>query len=157
MKIFLYTDIDGVLSPSIDKFHINSKWGWIYNFDSKTVKIYNEILSSFDCEIIISSDWKYHHSLSDLGEIFEYYGVIKKPFDTTPHFTYKTYQHLEEDRAKEILIHVKENNPDIWLSIDDYNLSKWINNENFVQIHNPSIGLTNLNKEEIFNKLNKYF
>ena len=65
MKI-LFCDIDGVILP----FHNNNKRIEIPDFnssfelfDSKCVKVLNEIIQETDCEIVISSDWRNHFNL----------------------------------------------------------------------------------------------
>ena len=125
MKKYLYTDIDGVLCLGSEIKPKNTKWGWVYSFNKKAVKIYNEILKITDAEIIVSSDWKDEYNLKQLGEIFEWQGIIKKPIGITPSLANKTMQFLERDRCREILIHVNINKPDIWVAIDDLDLQDW--------------------------------
>ena len=54
------------------------------DFDKKAVKILNNILENTDAEIIISSDWRYHATLEELGIYFLSQGIIKKPIGITP-------------------------------------------------------------------------
>ena len=55
-----------------------------------------ELLIKTNAEIVLSSDWKimYNNDLSVLDELFKFNGVIKSPFDVTPH--------IGRDRQKEI-------------------------------------------------------
>ena len=54
------------------------------DFDKKAIKILNEILEETEAEIVVSSDWKLHATLEELGEYYESQGIIKKPIALTP-------------------------------------------------------------------------
>ena len=54
------------------------------DFDKKAIKILNEILEETGAEIVVSSDWKLHATLEELGEYYESQGIIKKPIALTP-------------------------------------------------------------------------
>jgi len=155
MKI-LYTDIDYVLSLSSEMTSHNTKWGWINKFNAKAVKVYNEILEKTRAEIVISSDWKTHFTLQQLQEIFtEWAGIIKPPFDVTPHIPGATMQTLEEFRAKEILQHVEKYKVESWVAVDDLFLNSWISDENFVWTSRMNEGIKQTGKkEEVIRKLN---
>lgn len=155
MKI-LYTDIDYVLSLASEMGKKMTKWGWVSPFNSKAVKVYNEILEKTGAEIVISSDWKHHWTLEDLQQIFtEFAGIIKAPIDTTPYIPGATLQQLEEFRAKEILQHVEKRNPDAWVAIDDLDLSKWIDSLHFVHLPRMNEGIKQSGKaKEVIEKLN---
>ena len=47
------------------------------DFDKKAIKILNNILEETGAEIVVSSDWKLHASLEELGEYYETQGIIK--------------------------------------------------------------------------------
>lgn len=53
------------------------------NFDQKAIKVLNEILEKTGAEIVVSSDWKLHATVEELGEYYELQGIIKKPIDRT--------------------------------------------------------------------------
>ena len=53
------------------------------NFDEKSVKILNEILTKTGSEIVVSSDWRFHATLDDLGEYYLSQGICKKPIAFT--------------------------------------------------------------------------
>jgi hypothetical protein len=155
IKKYLYLDIDGVLCLGSEINPKQTKWGLVYKFNRKTVKVLNEILISCNPEIIISSDWKYHYSLNELQEIFEWQKIIKLPIDTTPFYSYKTVETLEEDRVNEILTHVNEHKPDIWVAIDDMNLSAFIDENHFVRTPKYMEGIKQCGiKEKIIKILN---
>lgn len=122
---FLYTDIDGVLCLGSETKSWMTKWGILQKLNKTAVKVYNEILVATDAEIIISSDWKDSLTLEGLGEYFEWQGIIKKPIGVTKSLPWKTMQFLERDRVKEILNHVEEHKPDIWVAVDDLDLHSW--------------------------------
>lgn len=133
MKKYIYLDIDGVLSLGSEIHPKLTKWGYVHRFNSKAVKILNEILKETDAEIIITSDWKDNYSLKDLQEIFlEFANIIKAPIDITGSYPYKTSQLLEEIRAKEIINHVNKLKPYYWVAIDDLNLAAWISERHFI-------------------------
>ena len=106
------------------------------NFDIKAVKILNEILEETGAEIVVSSDWKLHATLEELGEYYEQQGIIKKPIALTPNLGQCTWYHemiwmwsprweLEMTRVIEIKQYLHDH-PEIthWVSIDDLNMGK---------------------------------
>ena len=66
------------------------------NFDVKAIKVLNEILKETDAEIVVSSDWRLHGTLEELGEYYTSHGIIKKPIGFTEVFDYTTW--LDEGR-----------------------------------------------------------
>ena len=77
------------------------------DFDTKSVKVLNEILEETGAEIVVSSDWKLHATLEELGEYYELHGIIKKPIALTPNLGKCTwynymytimYEYLESTR-----------------------------------------------------------
>ena len=103
------------------------------NFDKKAVKILNEILEMTDAEIIVSSDWRFHATLDELGKYYELQGIIKKPIGVTDVFkdifprewsALRFRADLELERYMEIN-HWVENNSEIthWVAIDDLDMS----------------------------------
>jgi len=125
MKKFLYTDIDGVLCLGSEWTPKQTPWGLMYRFNKKAVEIYNYILEKTGAEIIVTSDWKNDHDLEELGEIFEWQGVIKKPIGVTSSTKYTNIFFIDRDRCREILKHVEEHKPDRWVAIDDMPLHEW--------------------------------
>lgn len=163
---FIYTDIDGVLSLGSEINPKQTTWGLVYRFNKKAVEIFNRILDLTDADIVVSSDWRNSYTLKELGEIFEWQGVIKKPVSVTPYIPYTRLQYIDRDRVIEIKTHVEEHNPDIWVAIDDLNLHQWWtgvlvhdadskNNPNFVHTPRWMEGIKQSGKkEEILKKLN---
>ena len=114
------------------------------NFDDKAVKVLNEILEITGAEIVVSSDWKKHATLEELGDYYESKGIIKRPIAVTDLFAAKAtewdasgfmpkefpwlrYDQLEQERHFEILHWLKEH-PEVtlWVAVDDLNMGKEI-------------------------------
>ena len=104
------------------------------DFDTKAVKVLNEILEETGCEIVVSSDWKLHATLEELGDYYESQGIIKRPIALTPNIsTCKNYGNyiwsprweLEMIRTIEIKQYIHDH-PEIthWVSVDDLNMGK---------------------------------
>ena len=116
------------------------------DFDKGAVKVLNEILEQTGAEIVVSSDWRLHANLEELGEYYESQGIIKRPIAVTDIFkdifpkewnAFRFRAELELERSMEIG-HWLENHPEVtqWVAVDDLNmspefLSKYFsNNEN---------------------------
>ena len=105
------------------------------DFDTKSVKVLNEILEETGAEIVVSSDWKLHATLEELGEYYELHGISKKPISLTPNigtctvhgnlFIWSPRWDLEQTRTIEIKQYLHDH-PEIthWVSIDDLNMGK---------------------------------
>ena len=103
------------------------------NFDEKAIKVLNEILEVTGAEIVVSSDWRYHATLEELGEYYLSQGIIKAPIDITSHTkdidpeAWRLLRHradLELERSIEILDWLNRH-PEVthWVAIDDLNMS----------------------------------
>jgi HAD domain in Swiss Army Knife RNA repair proteins len=105
------------------------------DFDTKSVKVLNEILEETGAEIVVSSDWKLHATLEELGEYYELHGISKKPISLTPNlkdctvhgnnFIWSPRWDLEQTRTIEIKQYLHDH-PEVthWVSIDDLNMGK---------------------------------
>lgn len=110
------------------------------NFDKKAIKILNEIIKETGSEIVVSSDWRLHATLEELGDYYEAQGIIKRPIGVTEIFHYTNWyaedflpnefswnrdHDLEQQRYFEILRWLS-NNPKVthWVAIDDLNMGK---------------------------------
>jgi len=105
------------------------------DFDKKAIKILNEILEETGAEIVVSSDWKLHATLEELGEYYESQGIIKKPIALTPNiqnckdydsnFIWSPRWELEQIRTIEIKQYL-HNHPEVthWVSVDDLKMGK---------------------------------
>lgn len=151
MKI-LFLDNDGVLclsnnwggrlkkfakyrssNPNSSKFINDAPVEYRFDdFDKKAIKILNEVLEETGAEIIVSSDWRYHATLEELGEYYLSQGIIKTPIGITPFtkdidpkwwVTFKNQALLEHERVIEIK-HWLSLHPEVinWVAVDDLNL-----------------------------------
>jgi hypothetical protein len=151
MKV-IFLDNDGVICLSSNWGGRNKKWSKYRSsnpesskfindapvvvrfddFDKKAVKILNEVLEETGAEIIVSSDWRYHATLEELGEYYLSQGIIKTPIGITPFTkdidpkwwkTFHNYAMLEQERVIEIKYWLGQH-PEVtnWVAVDDLNL-----------------------------------
>jgi hypothetical protein len=103
------------------------------DFDKKAIKILNEIIEQTGCEIVVSSDWRLHATLEELGDYYISQGIIKRPVAVTDIFqdifpkewnAFRFRADLELERSMEIN-HWLENHPEVthWVAVDDLNMS----------------------------------
>ena len=103
------------------------------NFDQKAIKVLNEVLEKTGAEIVVSSDWKLHATVEELGEYYESQGIIKKPVDRTLNldefdpdsaglYAWKGWR--ARMRIREIEKYLADH-PEIthWVAVDDINMS----------------------------------
>jgi hypothetical protein len=150
MKV-IFLDNDGVICLSSNwgsRYKKQKKWGnrklsmankeipveyRFDNFDKKAIKILNKILEETGAEIVISSDWRLHANLEELGEYYTAQGIIKKPIAVTDMFKdifpkewgYLRFRaDMELERSMEIN-HWLENHLEVthWVAVDDLNMS----------------------------------
>jgi hypothetical protein len=150
MKV-IFLDNDGVICLSNNwgsRYKKQNKWGRrklsmssneiptqyrFDNFDKGAIKILNEILEETGAEIIVSSDWRFHANLEELGEYYLSQGIIKKPIGVTDMFKdifpkewsgLRFRAELELERSMEIQ-HWVDNHSEIthWVAVDDLDMS----------------------------------
>jgi hypothetical protein len=129
------------------------------DFDKKAIKVLNEIIEETECEIVVSSDWKLHATLEELGDYYKSQGIIKRPIALTPDiqnctvhgnvFIWSPRWDLEQTRTIEIRQYLHDH-PEVthWVSVDDLNMGKigepwkdvWAI-DNFVLTPRPSEGI----------------
>lgn len=115
------------------------------NFDEKAVKVLNSILEETGAEIVVSSDWRFHATLDELGDYYESQGIIKRPIAVTeefhytnwveegfikPHgeFPWSRHEDLEQQRHFEIIRWLgKYPSVTHWVAVDDLNMGIDIN------------------------------
>ncbi len=104
------------------------------DFDKKAIKILNEVLEETGAEIVVSSDWRLHATLEELGEYYESQGIIKKPIaftkryigcDKPDEFEWVRRTMYEQQRCIEVKQYLTDH-PDIthWACIDDLELGE---------------------------------
>ena len=122
------------------------------NFDQKAIKILNEILEETGAEIVVSSDWRFHANLEELGEYYTSQGISKKPIgvtkklgecDVPENFIWSRQWDSEQTRSLEILQYLKDH-PEVteWVAVDDLNMGIPQNDETWGEIE-MDWGLTN--------------
>ena len=103
------------------------------NLDKKAVRILNEILEESGAEYVVSSDWRFHATLEELGDYYLSQGVIKRPLDATGMFkdlfpkqwaSLRFRADLEIERYMEVENWL-EKHPEVthWVAVDDLNMS----------------------------------
>jgi len=123
------------------------------DFDKKAIKILNEIIEETGCEIVVSSDWRLHANLEELGDYYISQGIIKRPIAMTDIFNeifpkewnaFRFRADLELERSMEIG-HWLKNHPEVthWVAIDDLNMSLEFLSKYFSDNQDKNYGLTN--------------
>ena len=103
------------------------------NLDKKAVRILNEILEESGAEYVVSSDWRFHATLEELGDYYLSQGVVKRPLDVTGMFkdlfpkqwaSLRFRADLELERYMEVENWL-EKHPEVthWVAVDDLNMS----------------------------------
>lgn len=158
MKV-IFLDNDGVICLASNwgsRLKKRQKWGGMKlsmtsheipvkyrfdNFDKKAIDILNQILTESGAEIVVSSDWRFHATLEELGDYYESQGICKRPISTTGMFKdlfpkewsqLRFRADLELERSMEIQ-HWLDHNPGVthWVAIDDLNMSVGFLGEQF--------------------------
>jgi hypothetical protein len=137
----IFLDLDGVMScygeyyTNRIKFQKKHKMAQElsvpYGFNPGCVKILNEILKITDADIVLTSDWRTHWNLEQLGNIFKFNKIIKVPMDVTEVLP-TSMSYLERNRGHEIDIYIKKHKVEKYVIIDDLDLSKFVDSEKFV-------------------------
>jgi hypothetical protein len=123
------------------------------NFDTKAIKILNEILELTGAEIVVSSDWRFHANLDELGEYYVSQGISKKPIGVTKRlgecdqpidFPWSKTFDLEQSRSLEINQYLKDH-PEItnWVAVDDLNMGMIHYHESWGEMTMDDWGLPN--------------
>lgn len=119
------------------------------NFDQKAVKVLNSILEETDAEIVVSSDWRFHATLDELGDYYKSQGIIKRPIGVTEKFHYRDWveegfikphgefpwsrmDDLEQQRHFEIKRWLRDH-PEVthWVAIDDLFMGVHVENSTY--------------------------
>jgi hypothetical protein len=104
------------------------------DFDKKAINVLNQILEESKAEIVVSSDWKLHANLEELGEYYLSQGIIKKPIGITPNLSnfdpdkaslFTRRENLGRARIFEIKKYLEEH-PEIsnWVAVDDLEMGQ---------------------------------
>ncbi len=135
IKKTIFLDIDGVLATHkefmMNRLKLQNKHEIVkrihipYPFNKGCVKVFNEILKETDADIVLSSDWKLHWTLSELDEIFKFNGVIKSPIDITEQRPV-SMGNLEKNRVNEIKIYMEKHDVGQYVIIDDLHMDIYL-------------------------------
>jgi hypothetical protein len=150
-KRYLFLDLDDVMVTTRQHFakKLHPKY-MTAPFDSKCVKVLNEILDIAKPLIILTSDWRSRLKLNVINEIFKDNGVINIVFDYTPDFWGTQFTKLQDAdmcRGFEILKYVHQYQIEKYVAVDDMNLNGWIP-DHFVQCTHATEGLKQSNVKE---------
>jgi hypothetical protein len=138
----LFLDHDGVIC-------LPDQWGkrnkgsleienYFDKFDKKAIKILNEIIEKTDCEIVVSSDWRFHCKIDKMQELYSKRGILKVPIDYTSingleipdSFKWDSKFELEQTRSLEIIQYLNSNlKINNWVAVDDLDLRKFLSNK----------------------------
>ena len=153
MKV-IFLDLDGTICLSNNWGGRSKKWGKYRSenpetskfmkdapvevrfddFDKKAIKVLNEILEETESEIVVSSDWRCHANLEELGEYFLSQGILKKPVGVTKllgqcnqpeNYPWLQKWDVEQSRSLEILQYLFDH-PEVsqWVAVDDLDMGK---------------------------------
>jgi len=143
MKV-LFLDHDGVVCLSTEwgsRFKNGDGLDSIFDrFNDKAIKVLNLIIEETDCEIVVSSDWRFHSTLEQMQELYKIRGIKKSPIDYTDSIVnIKGLDYLEHNRQLEIKDWLSKH-PEVthWVAVDDLNMSP-----EFCKKYGDSEGLTN--------------
>ena len=104
------------------------------DFDKKAIKVLNQVLEETGAEIVVSSDWRLHATLEEIGEYYLSQGIIKKPIaftkrfigcDKPDEFEWFRQTMYEQQRCVEVRQYLTDH-PEIthWVCIDDLSLGE---------------------------------
>jgi hypothetical protein len=148
MKI-IFLDLDGVLCLSNGNGMPTNKWD-ASDFDPLAVAALNEILSATDAEIIITSDWRYDYTLSEMRYIFKHFKVSKGPIGYIPSSNGGIHNRAADINA---WLNTHDFKNDInWVVIDDMDMSKEFG-DSFVLCVNDRGLSKKKTKQEVLRKL----
>lgn len=127
MKV-IFVDIDGPLAYGFWErgIRINENLRLPYSWEKKDCDALTEIIKRTDAKVVISSDWKKHYTLEELGLFFEFYGIPNVIIGATHERKAKLSSTLQHDRAYQIRDWLEEHAGEIetWVAIDDMDLGQ---------------------------------
>lgn len=167
--VTIFLDIDGVLATdkefmrNSEKFKETKEWARKldvpYPFNPQCVEIFNEILSTTECQIILSSDWRISWTLEELDIIFKENGVKQSPVGITEKNLYCNIGNYNKKRASEIEFYIQENRIKDWIILDDLNIHPYFpgrkKNNIFKTEDREGLKKTGI-KEKIIRRLQRY-
>ena len=110
MKKIIFLDIDGVMNSEVDyllaeaKGDLETAHEEIHDISKRCISLLNDLIKDTGAEVVISSVWRYNHSVEGLQEIFNKKGFTGKIIGLTP-----VYKRNFSLRGNEILGWIKDN------------------------------------------------
>lgn len=155
-KPILFLDHDGVICLATEwgsRFKNKEGFDSLFDrFNQKALDVLNEIIDETDCEIVISSDWRFHATLSQMQQLYKERGIGKSPIAyTRSDLDWKSFintdrdRELEVTRVAEINSYIEEHKIEKWVAVDDMDLSKL---KNFVQTPRSKEGIKQVGIKE---------
>lgn len=150
-KRYLFLDLDDVMVTTRQHFakKLHPKY-MTAPFDSKCVKVLNEIIDIAKPLIILTSDWKLRFKLDVINEIFKDNGVADVVFDYTPDFWGTQFTKLQDAdmcRGFEVLKYIHQYQIERYAAVDDLDLNPWLI-DHFVRCTHSTEGLKQSNVKE---------
>jgi hypothetical protein len=104
------------------------------DFDKKAVKVLNQVLEETGAELVVSSDWRLHATLEELGEYYLSKGILKAPIaftkryigcDKPDEFVWRRSTMYEQQRCIEVRQYLIDH-PEVthWVCVDDLQLGE---------------------------------
>jgi hypothetical protein len=120
----IFVDVDGPLSYDTEGRFMIDEITMPYPWVQSECTALAEIIKRTGAKVVISSDWKYHYSIAQLGKIFVHYGIPNKIIGITDGNKNRFDLILEKERAEQIMRWVEGNKDviDTWVAIDDLKL-----------------------------------
>jgi len=131
------------------------------NFDKKAIMVLNSILEETGAEIVVSSDWRLHANLEELGDYYESQGIIKRPIGITERFHFTNWleegfikdhgefpwsrnESREQERHFEIKRWLRDHlEVTHWVAIDDLHMGIHVENSSYGPYDREEWGLEN--------------
>ncbi len=119
------------IRPPMSQIPIYSRFD---DFDQDCIDVLNQIILETDCQIVVSSDWREHATVEEMGDYYESQGILRRPIGFTPtkvkidddKLRYRNSSDIREiTRSYEILQWLSEN-PQVthWVAVDDLDMRK---------------------------------
>lgn len=127
MTKIIFLDIDGVLALSGDpmkKAAIGPSLSISYEWNEEACNTLQDILTTCDAEVVLSSDWRKYYSLQEMRQIFFHHGLSSKRLigytSINPKYRYSTTsREAGLHRSNEIADWLGLHKPKKWVAIDD--------------------------------------
>jgi hypothetical protein len=129
----IFVDIDGPISYGTwmnGKVKINDNLTIPYDWIQSDCDALTKIINETGAKVVISSDWKFHYTAEQLGEVFKHYGIPNVIIGETSRIKVKMSSPLEWDRADQIMEWVVNHKLEMrdWVAIDDLQIGKIFGN-----------------------------